>query len=61
MRVHYGLAFFCLFGIFQQIADGNAFEEIVDHFVQLVPHGLGLAALGPGTGCSALAGAGDGA
>ena len=60
MRVRYGLAFL-LFGVFQQIADGDAFKEFIDHLVQTVPHGLCLAAFGPGAGCSTLAGAGDGA
>ena len=44
----------------QQICQGDAFKEIVDHLVQLVPHRAGLAALGAGTGGGALGGAGDG-
>ena len=50
-----------LFYFFQKISDGDAFEEIIDHFVQLVPHGLGLAAFRPGTGSGTLTGAGYGA
>ena len=52
---------FLSFHILQQISDGNTLEEIVDHFIQLVPHGLCLAALRPGTGGSTLTGAGHGA
>ena len=39
---------FLFFLFFQQVSEGDALEESVDHSVQLVPHGFGFAAGGAG-------------
>ena len=48
----------CVF--FQQIGQRNTFKKLVDHGIQLIPHGFGLAAGGTAAGGRTLAGAGNG-
>ena len=55
-----GLKLYHFVAVFQQVGHGDAFKEIIDHLIQLFPHGQGVAALCPGTGGGALGSAGNG-
>ena len=55
-----GLKLYHFFAVFEQVGHGDAFKEIIDHLIQLFPHGQGVAAFRPGTGGCALGSAGNG-
>ena len=54
-----GAGYFLFLCVFQKVRNGDPFKEIVDHLIQPVPHGLGLAAAGTGTCRRTLGGAGN--
>ena len=56
VRGAFWLCGFCI----QQICQGDTLKEIVDHLIQLVPHGLGLATFCAGAGGRSLRCAGHG-
>ena len=61
---HYAvLPLFSFSGIafLQKIRQGDAFKEIIDHLIQLIPHGPGLTAGAAGAGAGVASGAGAGA
>ena len=55
----WALDLYLRFRFIYEVFQGDALEELVNHPVQLIPEGSGLAAGGAGTGCGALGRAGS--